>query len=99
MWISDGFKCSVCILDPANPSERRWQTLAGPGPISLASDGDAIWHFDFWAPAIIKSNTSGKLLDWGDKPFGGAVRGLTWDGEQLWALDSETKRICVIEKT
>lgn len=99
LWIGDGFMCSTRVLDPTHPSDRRWQTLAGPGPISLAAEGDAIWHFDFWAPAIIKSDTSGRLLDWGDKPFDGSLRGLAWDGEHLWALDNEAKRICVIKKS
>jgi len=98
MWIGDGFMCSACILDPADPSDRRWQTLAGPGPISLAAQQDSVWHFDFWAPAIIRSDLSGSLLDWGEKPFDGTVRGLAWDGAKLWALDNEQKRICVIEK-
>ena len=96
--VGDGFMCSARIIDEADPDERRWQTLGGPGPISLAAQGDAVWHFDFWAPAIIKSDLKGRLLDWGEKPFDGAIRGLAWDGEQLWALDAKAKRICVIEK-
>jgi hypothetical protein len=98
MIIGDGFMCSSFILNPANPGESRWQTLGGPGPISLATEDDAVWHFDFWAPSIIKSDLSGRLLDWGEKPFNGSVNGLAWDGEHLWALDSKSKRICVIEK-
>jgi len=38
-----------------------------------------------------------KLLDWGEHPFP-QLAGLAFDGENLWALDNEAKRICVIEK-
>jgi len=31
-------------------------------------------------------------------PVDGALNGLAWDGEKLWALDKQQKRICVIEK-
>ena len=98
MWIGDGFTCSARVIDLADTSCRRWQTPAGPGPLSLTPEGDALWHIDFWAPAIIKSARDGRLLDWGEKPFDGAIEGLAWDGQSLWALDSQRKRICVIEK-
>jgi RNA polymerase sigma-70 factor (ECF subfamily) len=100
MWIGDGFNCVVSIVDPAHPEDGcDTLVLGGPGPTSLASDGNAVWHFDFWAPAIIKSDLNGQLLDWGEKPFDGSVNGLAWDGEMLWALDNEQKRICAIEKS
>ena len=73
--------------------------MGGPGPISLTAEPGAVWHFDFWAPAVIKSDLQGQLLDWGEKPFAGEVHGLAWDGERLWALDNEANRICVIEKS
>jgi len=98
MVVGDGFNCSTCIIDLGDPDKRRWQTLAGPGPACLsAADGD-VWHVDFWAPAIIKSDLNGRLLDWGEKPFDGRCEGLAWDGKHLWALDNAGKRICVIEK-
>ena len=98
IWIGDGFMCCAFIFDPAKSDNGRLMELAGPGPISLTAEKDAVWHFDFWAPAIIKSDLNGRLLDWGEKPFDGNVNGLAWDGEKLWALDNAQKRICVIEK-
>jgi len=99
MWVGDGFLCNVCILDLANLEDSRSMVLGGPGPISLTAEDNAVWHFDFWAPAIIKSDLNGQLLEWGEKPFDGSVSGLAWDGERLWALDNAQKRICVIEKS
>lgn len=96
--VSDGWRVGVCIIDSAKPADRRWGALAGPGPLILAAHGDTVWHLDFWAPAIIESDIVGRLLDWGERPFDGAVGGLAWDGRRLWALDTRRKRICVIEK-
>jgi hypothetical protein len=96
LYVADGFNCNVLIVDPADPAHSRSLVLAGPGPAMMAADGDAVWHADFWAPAIIKTDPEGKLLDWGDQPF--AVRGLAFDGQRLWALDASAGRICVIER-
>ena len=66
--------------------------------MDLAATPEGVWHTDIFAPAIIKSDAEGKLLDWGERPFDGHCAGLAWDGENLWALDGQNKRICVIEK-
>jgi hypothetical protein len=39
-----------------------------------------------------------KLLDWGEHPFP-QLAGLAYDGKNLWALDNEANRICIIEKS
>jgi hypothetical protein len=95
--VGDGFNGCVAIFDPSEPEKPRMQTLAGPGPACMAADGDAVWHADYWAPAIIKSDLKGSLLDWGEKPFDG-LAGLAHDGEHLWALDNAKKRVCMVEK-
>ena len=95
--VGEGFLCCVSVLDAADPQKHREQTLAGPGPLCMAPDDGAVWHADFWAPAIIKSDLQGTLLDWGGQPFD--VRGLAWDGEHLWALDGPKRRLCRLEKT
>jgi len=96
LLVGDGFEGSVFVIDPEGSSKPREQCLAGPLPACLAAEGEAVWHADLWAPAIIKSDLGGRLLDWGGKPFG--IQGLAFDGEQLWALDGEARRICAIEK-
>ncbi|UCF18589.1 MAG: hypothetical protein JSU87_11650 [Gemmatimonadota bacterium] len=87
----------VSIIDPSGGEEPRQQCLAGPFPACLATEGEHLWHADRWAPAIIKSDLQGRLLDWGGKPFG--IQGLAFDGRYLWALDGESRRIVAIEKT
>ena len=86
-------------LNPDEPAKLGWRGIAGAITDRACSTGDAIWHIDAWTPTIIKSDLRGRLLDWGEKPFVGSVDGLAWDGERLWALDNQQKRICVIEKS
>jgi hypothetical protein len=59
---------------------------------------DGLWMDDYWSRCLIKSAPDGKLLDWGDRPFGGAIGGLTTDGERLWALNVKDMRLCSIVK-
>jgi hypothetical protein len=94
--VGDGFNCCVSVHDPQKPEKLRMQCLAGPGPACMAADGEAVWHADYWAPGIIKSDLDGRLLEWGDQPV--QVSGLAHDGEKLWALDKKNKRICSLEK-
>ena len=98
IWIGDGFNGNVAVLDPARPDNFGRLVLAGPGPAMIAPAGRAVWHADSLARTIIKSDLSGKLLDWGENPFVGDLAGLAWDGKQLWAIDPDNNRICVIEK-
>ncbi len=73
-----------------------WRSAAGM-PNFLSAFGDELWVSDGLCPLIIKTNRAGDLLDWGEKPFGWG--GIAWTGEDLWALDREGGRVCVIEKT
>ena len=94
--VGDGFMCNVSIFDPQAKEDRQTRVLGGPGPMCMAADNGDVWHADFWAPAIIKSDLEGKLLDWGDQPF--PVKGLAHDGEYLWAIDGDNKRLCALKK-
>ncbi|HUU44138.1 MAG TPA: hypothetical protein VM118_00260 [Acidobacteriota bacterium] len=94
--IGDRFLGCVTIMDPTGCEEPRMQCLAGPFPACLAADGEHVWHADRYAPAIIKSDLDGRLLDWGGKPFG--IQGMTFDNRYLWTLDGEARRICAIER-
>jgi hypothetical protein len=98
LWISDGFNGMVVRRKADNPEKTDFLTLGGPQPISISADSNGVWHIDAFAPIIAKTSFEGKLLEWGEKPFNGRCDGLAWDGKQLWALDTEGKRICVIEK-
>ncbi|MHC4716138.1 MAG: M56 family metallopeptidase, partial [Planctomycetota bacterium] len=108
MWVADGWLFPGGVADPSadkadlspdGGGPRLESRLAGPCPNDFAVAADGVWQIDFWAPAILKSASAGRLADWGEKPFGGAVNGIAWDGQRLWALNAKTGRICVIEKT
>ncbi len=94
--VGDGFMCNVAIFDPQGREDPEMRVLGGPGPMCMAADGNDVWHADFWAPGIIKSDLQGKLLDWGDQPF--AIKGLAHDGEHLWAIDGDNGRLCALKK-
>ncbi len=97
-WIADGFMGCVWRVNTANPDQHTGLVLGAPIPMDLAATPGGVWHTDIFAPAMVKTDPEGKLIDWGEKPFGRHTAGICWDGENLWALDAETKRICVIEK-
>ena len=99
VWIADGFMGCVWRVNNENPDQHSGLVLAGPCPVDLAATAEGVWHSDVWAPAIIKTDFQGTLLDWGEKPFDGRCDGIAWDGKHLWALDRANKRICIIEKT
>ncbi|MHC5058213.1 MAG: hypothetical protein ACYTKD_26440 [Planctomycetota bacterium] len=94
--VGDGFNGGVWTVDPERPDQRRFTTLGAPIPLAMCPEGRSVWHADIWAPAIVRSDVEGRLLDWGEKPFG--VAGLAHDGERLWALHGAKRRLCVIEK-
>ena len=98
VWVADEFSPRIIVIDPDNPDTREFKILAGPGPGCFAPTPDGVWHLDFWANALIKTAPDGTLLDWGDHAFAQHITGLAYDGENLWALDAATHRICIIEK-
>ena len=73
-------------------------SLACTMPDFVSACGDDVWTLScVWFDGIMWTNAQRELLDWGESPFGHS--GIAYDGERLWALDKENKRICVIEKT
>jgi len=72
-----------------------WRGAAGM-PNFLTGVGDELWVSDGICPLLIKTNRAGDLLDWGERPFGWG--GIAYTGEELWALDREGERLCIIEK-
>jgi len=99
VWVADEFSPRIIVIDPENPDTREFNILAGPGPGCFAPTPDGVWHADFWAPVLIKTSYDGALLDWGDQVFHRGTAGIAFDGENLWALDGATHRICIIERT
>jgi len=108
--VVDSFFGWLDCLDADGKVTRSHISLAGPLPVAIAPDGEALWHDDLWVPFFIKSGLDhdGQYLDFIEKPFkepyarkpyGGVVRGMGYDGENLWILDNKEKRICLMEKT
>ena len=79
----------------------------------LAAAGDGVWHYDGAWNALVKTPLTAPVvawseeaavgyhspepMDWGEKPVPG-LGGVAWDGENLWVLDTENRRICITEK-
>ena len=97
VWVADGFEGCVWRIDADDPAEHESLVLGAPIPMDLAAASDGVWHTDIFAPALVKNDREGKLVDWGERPFGGHA--IAWDGNSLWALDNAHRRICRIEKT
>ena len=96
---SDGWGGGVWVIDLDNADatpQHTYEAVAAGMPDYLASDGETIWGVDFMAPSLVHSTSDGKLLDWGERPFG--FQPVAWDGEHLWALGPDNKRICLIER-
>ena len=47
---------------------------------------------------MLECDPIGQMLDWAEIPFHGAVGGVTWDGDQLWVLHTETNTLCAIAR-
>ena len=98
LWVNDDFNGVIRRVDPGSGAEPTLHGSAGSLPCSLTPVPGGVWEIDAFSPYLVQSDHDAKLLDLGEKPFGGRCDGLAWDGEDLWALDSEGRRICVIEK-
>lgn len=109
LWLSEGYLFPGWELDPTNPKPlaegadpmslpRLEPHLAGALGVHWAAMKDGVWMDDYWSRCLLKSAPDGKLLDWGDRPFGPATCGLTTDGESLWALNAAEMKLCSIVK-
>lgn len=72
--------------------------LCGNGSAALTAKDNTIWMYDSWANALMHAHLNGDLIDCHDNPFHGEVSGLAWDGSNLWALDGDSHRVCLIER-
>ena len=110
IWVCDDYCPCIWEYDPAKPGKSveadipttelrpRYVGLAGPGPYDIGVQGNSVWHCDWLTPLLVRSSRSRRLMDWGERPFP-QVGGITHDGENLWVLDNESNRICIIDKT
>jgi len=115
LWIADPMGRNAAVYDLEKETWGRSALAATleSGGVCMTPAGDGIWHNTVWN-TLAKSSVDvelapgddpldihcqSALLDFGDLPFGLATTGIAHDGENLWALDQENKRICIIEKT
>ncbi|MFC1452805.1 hypothetical protein ACFLSJ_05610 [Verrucomicrobiota bacterium] len=107
IWLGTGNLRYVHNLKDSTKNGAR-DSICG-GPIFLTSQKGDMWLCDWLVPSLLfKCDRKGVLLDFADAPFFKSmegswedqlgVRGITWDGENLWVLDNKSKRICVIQR-
>ena len=98
VWVYDPWYPWLAGFHPDQPDDLEKTVLPGRAPMALAPQGDTLWFSDGFAGLLLRSNLKGELLDFGECPFEEPVVGIAFDGANLWALDAENKRICVIER-
>ena len=98
LWVGDGFDFEAKVLDLDAPDELQRVKWPGTCASDLTATRDGVWHVDSFAPLMIECDQIGQMLDWAETPFHGAVGGVTWDGERLWALDRQTNELCAIAR-
>ena len=84
----------LCVVNPKTGEARDGHNPAAFPP-DIAYDGESLWMVD--STAAYRMDLAEKLLEVPEKP--GETMGMTYDGQNLWALNNEEKRITIIEKT
>jgi hypothetical protein len=109
-WVVDSFFGWLMSLDASGKKVRSHVSLAGPLPVAIAPENGSLWHDDLWVPFFIKSGLDhdGQYIDciekpfrepFAPKPYGGVVRGMGYDGRNLWILDNSNKQIVMLKKS
>lgn len=99
LWVGDGFDLEAKVLDLDAPEDLQCVKWPGTCASDLTASKEGVWHVDSFAPLMIECDRIGQMLDWAETPFHGAVGGVTWDGERLWALDRRSDEVCAISRT
>jgi hypothetical protein len=96
LWVCDEYAPGIFRFKTDATEQRAFLWPEGGAGYALAATRDGVWHL---GGCLVKHDFAGKVMDWGERPFGDASAGVAWDGKNLWALDRKNKRICMIEKT
>lgn len=111
LWLCDPGEGILYYLDPRTGTHDYGPDVADSNVKRVFPADQGAWSVGWEHGLLIKSDENGwRLLDYGDMPFTGPpdyfshpgpgyCDGLAWDGQNLWALDARSKRICLIEKT
>ncbi|MHC5053846.1 MAG: YncE family protein [Planctomycetota bacterium] len=98
LLVGDGWAGAAWLIDLEEPgAEPPVNRVAASMPDYMSSHGDDIWCVDWFSPSLVRTNMAGDLVDWGERPFG--FEPVAFDGENLWALDSRYRRVCMLEKS
>jgi len=86
--------------DVAGTDDGLWQVYTGTWrfcstPLLIKSQMPA-QQFHDWNKLPDVPNS--RALEWGERPFDGQCAGIAWDGPNLWAMNREKNRICLIRK-
>jgi len=98
LWVGDGFDLDAKVLDLDAPEHLQRVKWPGTCASDLTASKEGVWHVDSFAPLMIECDRIGQMLDWAETPFYGAIGGVIWDGERLWALDKRSSKVCALER-
>ncbi len=97
MWVYDAWYGGYYEIDPAAPDKSQYKKISGAGGTVAVSD-KGFWHVPDFADLLLHTTTRNRLLDWGKLPFTAGCQGLAVADGTLWALDAESKRICMMKR-
>ena len=99
VWIGDDHNFCMAELNADGSGKARFfRHPTGKSPRSLTVGEGGMWHAEWGAPVLILTGLDGALLDFATCPLP-ETSAIAWAGDQLWVLDTGSRRICQIERT
>lgn len=98
LFLTDYYHGCTWELDPESGEVHRPEERSRDVYAPTVQNDDTVWGYQVQSQYILRFDLKGQLLEWAGNPFVGEVRGLAWDGQDLWALDAAEGRICCIER-
>ncbi len=101
LLVAEAWPGPVWAHDPRRPGLRQPVRLSGASPLPLAWDGHLIWSLDAITGLVTACRRDSTLVDWASSPVPPNPHraGLAVHEGGLWALDTETRRLVLVERT